>query len=206
MPGVDGIRLLKDLKKNPQTNHIPVVLLTSRTDSADRMEGLMQGADGYLDKPFSLEELEALVANLIANRRVLKGKFSGVQEQEGKVVPVALPNTDKTLMDRVMKVVNANLGNPMLSVDLVAREVGISRAQLYRRIKSITGMSVSDFIRNLRLRQAARLLKKKELTITQIAYMVGFTSQTHFSTMFKKLYGVPPTEFSSSPEALTVDD
>lgn len=206
MPGMDGIRLLKELKKNPQTNHIPVVLLTSRTGSADRMEGLAQGADGYLDKPFSLEELETLIANLITNRRVLKGKFSGVQEQEGKVAPVVLPNTDKTLMDRVMKVVNENLSNPMLSVDLVAREVGMSRTQLYRRMKNITGLPASDFIRNLRLRQAARLLKKKELTITQVAYMVGFTSQTHFSTMFKKLYGVSPTEFAGSPQAEGMED
>ena len=196
MPGMDGIQLLKELKRNPNTNHIPVILLTSQVEFADRMAGLTQGADGYLGKPFRLEELDVLISNLIANRLRLKGKFSGSQAQEGMVASVELPNSDKALMDRIMKVINENLGNSKLNVEMLAKETGMSRTQLHRRIKDLTGMTAADFIRNLRLRQAARLLKaEKGLTVTEIAYAVGFTSQTHFSTLFKKQYGKTPTEY-----------
>ena len=196
MPGMDGIQLLKELKRNPNTNHIPVILLTSQVEFADRMEGLAQGADGYLGKPFRLEELDALISNLMANRLRLKGKFSGSQAQEGTVAPVELPNSDEVLMGRIMKVVNGNLGNPKLNVEMLAKETGMSRTQLHRRIKDLTGMTAADFIRNLRLRQAARLLKTdKRLTVTEIAYATGFASQSHFSTLFKKQYGVTPTEY-----------
>lgn len=198
MPGMDGIQLLKELKKNPNTNHIPVILLTSRTEFAGRMEGLEQGADYYLNKPFNMEELQASIANLITNRIRLKGKFSGNQMQEDKITSISLPDNDRILMDKIMKVINENLANPQLNVELLTQEVGISRSQLHRRLKEITGLPVSDFIRNLRIRQAARLLKDKSLTVTQVAYAVGFTSQSHFSTIFKKLNGISPTEYKEA--------
>lgn len=198
MPGMDGIQLLKELKKNPNTNHIPVILLTSRTEFANRMEGLEQGADYYLSKPFNMEELQVSIANLITNRIRLKGKFSGNQMQEDKITSISLPDNDQLLMDKVMKVINENLSNPQLNVELLTQEVGISRSQLHRRLKEITGLPVSDFIRNLRIRQAVRLLKDKSLTVTQVAYAVGFTSQSHFSTIFKKLNGISPTEYKEA--------
>lgn len=195
MPGMDGIQLLKELKKNPNTNHIPIILLTSKTELASRIEGLEGGADGYLNKPFSLEELNTLINNLITNRIRLRGKFSGKQTQEGKMTPIELQSNDEMLMNRVMKVIDSNISNTMLSVEFLAQEVGLSRSQLHRRLKDMTGVSVSDFIRNTRLRQAADLLKKENMSVSQIAYAVGFTSQSHFSTMFKKLYGMTPTEY-----------
>lgn len=164
------------------------------------MEGLEQGADGYLCKPFRIEELDALMENLIANRIRLKGKFSGKQAQEEKVVPIEMQSDDEILMERVMKVINENIANSTLNVEQLATEVGMSRAQLYRRMKDITGLSASDFIRDQRLRQAAKLLKKQKSTVTQIAYAVGFTSQAHFSTMFKRLYGMSPTEYMENEE------
>lgn len=200
MPGMDGIRLLKELKKNTNTNHIPIILLTSQTEFADRLEGLTQGADGYLGKPFRLEELNALIMNLITNRLGLKGKFSGNQEQEGKITSVKLPNDDEALMGRVMQVIDAHIDDSLFSVEQLAQEVGMSRSQLFRRMKEMTGLSASDFIRNQRLRQAARLLKEKKSSIAQIAYTVGFANQTHFSTAFKKLYGVTPTEYAEASE------
>lgn len=198
MPGMDGFLLLKELKKNTQTNHIPVILLTSKTEFISRMEGLKQGADGYLCKPFRIEELNALMTNLIVNRIRLKGKFSGRQSQEEKIVAIEMQSDDEILMERVMKVINENIADSTLNVENLAQKVGISRTQLYRRMKDITGLSTSDFLRDQRLRQAATLLKEKNSTVTQIAYAVGFTSQTHFSTMFKRLYGMSPTEYKEN--------
>ena len=198
MPGMDGFQLLKELKKNANTNHIPIILLTSKTDFTSRIEGLEEGADGYLNKPFKLEELDALIINLITNRIRLKGKYSGNQDPSGKVTPITLPNNDEELMTRIMKVIDSNLSNPMLNVEFVIKEVGLSHTQLHRKLKEITGLTASDLIRNTRLHQATQLLKNKNLTITQIAYAVGFTSQTHFSTLFKRLYGITPTEYKEA--------
>lgn len=200
MPAMDGIQMLKELKKNINTNHIPVILLTSKTEFANRIEGLEQGADAYLGKPFSVEELHTLIGNLIANRIRLKGKYSGSSTQEGKRAPIVLQSSDEMLMDRIMKVINKNLNNPMLSVEMLTQEVGMSRTHLYRRIKGMTGLTPSDFIRNIRLIQAAELLKKKDITVTQVAYTVGFSSQTHFSSAFKKMYGISPTEYKEANE------
>ena len=152
-----------------------MILLTSKTEFANRIEGLEQGADAYLGKPFSVEELHTLIGNLIANRIRLKGKYSGSSTQEGKRAPIVLQSS-------VMKVINKNLNNPMLSVEMLTQEVGMSRTHLHRRIKGMTGLTPSDFIRNIRLIQAAELLKKKDITVTQVAYTVGFSSQTHFSS------------------------
>lgn len=200
MPAMDGIQMLKELKKNINTNHIPVILLTSKTEFANRIEGLEQGADAYLGKPFSVEELHTLIGNLIANRIRLKGKYSGSSTQEGKRMPIVLQSNDEVLMERIMKVINKNLNNPMLSVEMLTQEVGMSRTHLHRRIKGMTGLTPSDFIRNIRLIQAAELLKKKDITVTQVAYTVGFSSQTHFSSAFKKMYGISPTEYKEANE------
>lgn len=198
MPGMDGIQLLKELKKNINTNHIPVILLTSQTEFANRIEGLSQGADGYLGKPFDMDELIVLAGNLITNRVRLKGKYSGSQTQEKKVTSIELQGNDNALMERIMKVVNANLNNPEFSVEMLAQEVGLSRTHLHRKMKEMTGLSTSDFIRNLRLRQAADLLKSGQSTVTQIAYAVGFSNQAHFSSAFKKVYGMTPKEYMES--------
>ena len=198
MPNMDGIQLLKELKKNANTSHIPIILLTSQVEFSNRIEGLVQGADGYLCKPFNMEELMVLITNLIANRVRLKGKYSGSQTQEGKIVPVELQGNDEALMERIMSIINENLSSPNLNVEMLTQEVGISRTHLHRRMKEMTGTAPSDFIRNLRLQQATVLLENKDLSITQIAYAVGFTSQTHFSSAFKKVYGLSPMEYAQS--------
>ena len=198
MPNMDGIQLLKELKKNANTSHIPIILLTSQVEFSNRIEGLVQGADGYLCKPFNTEELMVLITNLIANRVRLKGKYSGSQTQEGKIAPVELQGNDEALMERIMNIINENLSNPNLNVEMLTREIGISRTHLHRRMKEMTGTAPSDFIRNLRLQQATVLLENKDLSITQIAYAVGFTSQTHFSSAFKKVYGLSPMEYAQS--------
>ncbi len=195
MPEMDGITLLKRIKASTKLSHIPVILLTSKSDHQALIKGLEEGAEAYIDKPFNLEELEARVASLIGNRLRVKGKFSGAQEQEDTVRQIELKGINEELMQRIMKVVNERIDDSDFNVEALSDAVGVSRSQLHRRVKDITGISVGEFIRNLRLQQAARLLEKGDTSIAQVTYATGFSNPTHFSTAFKKHFGVSPTEY-----------
>lgn len=195
MPELDGISLLKALRNNPNVSHIPVILLTSKAEYADRLQGLSKGADVYLAKPFNLEELKVHIKNLIETRLLLKGKYSGAQDQEGKIEMTENKSSDERLMERVMAVINKHMDNPEFNVEMMAREVGLSRVQLHRKLKDITGVPASTFIRNLRMKKAAALLQEHKLNIAEVADAVGFDNQANFSTAFKKQYGVTPTEY-----------
>ena len=196
MPEMDGISMLKQLKGNPNISDIPVILLTSKAEVSDRLEGLKKGADAFLAKPFNMEELHILIDNLIDNVRRLRGKFTGAQRQEDKIENVEVKGNNDALMDRIMKTINANLSDPDFNVERLTADVGISRAQLHRKMKEITGISTGEFIRNLRLEQAARLIQEGKINVTQVAYSVGFNNQTHFSTVFKRHYGMTSTEYA----------
>lgn len=196
MPEMDGITLLKNIKSNVNISDIPVILLTSKSEVAYRLEGLKKGADAFLAKPFNMEELHILIDNLVDNVRRLRGKFSGAQKQQDKIDQVEVKSNNDALMERVMKCINEHLDDPDFNVEKLTEDVGISRAQLHRKMKEITGISTGEFIRNLRLEQAERLIKEGRINITQIAYAVGFNNQTHFSTVFKKHFGMTPTEYS----------
>ncbi len=195
MPQMDGLGLVKKLKDNHNTSHIPIILLTSRTEHEDRILGLDKGADAYLTKPFNVDELLITARNLISSRKMLKGKFSGAQDQEDKVKPVEFKSSNELLIERIMGVINEEIGNPELNVEMLASRIGLSRVQLHRKMKELVGIATSDFIRNIRLKQASILLREKRMDISQVAYAVGFTSQTYFSTAFKKHFGVSPTEY-----------
>ncbi len=201
MPVMDGLSLLQRLKKNADTHHIPVVLLSSKQDIADRMAGWDRGADGYVGKPFHIEELDALVDNLIDNRLRMKGKFSGAQDTDGKIAAPEMKGNDEALMERVMKIIDRNIDDPKLNVEKLAQDVGLSRAHLHRKMKDMVGMTPSDFIRTIRMRRACELLRKGDVAVTQVAYKVGFTSQPHFSTIFKNFTGFTPSEFRDRSEA-----
>ncbi len=196
MPEMDGISMLRQLKGNPNISDIPVILLTSKVEVSDRLEGLRKGADAYLAKPFNMEELHILVDNLVDNVRRLRGKFSGAQAQEDKVENVEVKGNNDQLMERIMQTVNEHLQDPDFNVDRLCEEVGLSRTQLHRKMKEITGISTGEFIRNLRLQQAARLIREGKINIAQVAYSVGFNNQTYFSTVFKKHFGRTPTEYA----------
>ena len=198
MPEMDGITLLKNIKGNSNISDIPVILLTSKAEVSDRLEGLKRGADAFLAKPFNMAELHILIDNLIDNVRRLRGKFSGAQVQEQRMEPVEVKGNNDALMDRIMHSINEHLSDPDFNVERLTEDVGISRAQLHRKMKEITGISTAEFIRNLRLEQAARLIREDKINITQVAYSVGFNNQTHFSTVFKKHYGMTPTEYSEA--------
>ncbi|MBO6216971.1 MAG: helix-turn-helix domain-containing protein [Prevotella sp.] len=195
MPNMNGYELLKRLKSSTQSSHIPVILLTTKTAHQSRIEGFEQGADAYMDKPFNLEELEARVAGLIANRIRVKGKFSGVQEQEESVRKIELKGNDAALMEKIMKTINEQIDDSDFNVESLADAVGLSRVQLHRRVKEMTGITVGEFIRNLRLQQAARLLAAGDTTVAQVTYAVGFANPTHFASAFKKHFGVTPSDY-----------
>ncbi len=201
MPEVDGLELLKTIKGNTDTSHTPVILLSSRNDVADRLSGWNRGADGYIGKPFSISELESLVDTLIENRLRMKGKFSGAQNSCDNVPLPEVKGNDEALMNKIVKVIEARIADPDLNVETLGVEVGISRAHLHRKMKELIGMTPSDFIRNVRLRQACEILRKHDVDVTQVAYKVGFTSQPHFSTAFKKFTGVSPTEYRARSNA-----
>jgi AraC-like DNA-binding protein len=195
MPEMDGFTMLRMIKTNMNISHIPVIMLTSKADVGNRLEGLERGADAFMAKPFDMKELHLTIDNLINNRQRLKGKFSGAQQQADKIEQKEVKGNDEILMERIMKAVNKNLSDSDFNVDMLTQEVGISRAQLHRKMKEMTGISTSEFIRNIRLEQAARLLKEQKINVTQVAYATGFSNLAHFSTVFRKHFGVSPSEF-----------
>lgn len=197
MPEMDGITLLRNIKGNANISHVPVIMLTSKSEISDRLEGIKLGADAYLVKPFSLEELHLTIDNLIDNVRRLKGKFTGALKQDDKVEKVEVKGYDEELMERIMKVVNENLSDSDFNVEKMCDEVGVSRTQLHRKLKEMTGVPTSEFLRNIRLNEAARLIREHKINITQVSYMVGFANNSHFSTAFKKYFGMSPTEYAA---------
>ena len=197
MPEMDGITLLKSIKGNANISHVPVIMLTSKSEISDRLEGIKLGADAYLAKPFSLEELHLTIDNLIDNVRRLKGKFSGALKQDDKVEKIEVKGNDEELMERIMKVVNENMGDSDFNVEKMCDEVGVSRTQLHRKLKEMTGVPTSEFLRNIRLNEAARLIREGKINITQVSYMVGFANNSHFSTAFKKYFGMSPSEYAA---------
>ncbi len=194
MANMDGLTLCRKLKQNANINHIPIVLLTAKSRPEDKLEGMGIGADAYFVKPFNMELLKSTIANLIANRRLLRNKFSGAQLQEDKIERLEMKSSDEQLMERIMKVINQHLDDPKLNVGMLATEVGLSRVHLHRKLKELTNLSTHDFIKNIRLQQAASLLTKK-MPVSEVAYAVGYTNLSHFSNSFREQYGMSPTEY-----------
>ena len=196
MPEMDGFTMLRMIKTNINVSDIPVIMLTSMADVGNRLEGLERGADAFLAKPFNMDELRMNIDNLLRTRQRLKGKYSGAQQQADKIEAPDVKGNDELLMERIMKAINKNLSDSDFNVDMLTQEVGISRAQLHRKMKDMTGISTSEFLRNIRLEQAARLLREQKLNVTQVAYTVGFSNLAHFSTIFRKHFGVAPSEYA----------
>lgn len=195
MPEMDGTTLCTKLKANINTNDLPVILLTAKSREEDQLEGLQTGADAYILKPFNMDILRRTIINLLTMRRTLKNKFTGKEHQEEKVEQRTIQTPDDALMQRVMEVINENIGDSDLSVDMIAQKVGISRVHLHRKMKELTNQTPHSFIRNIRLQQAAKLLKDGKQSITDVMYICGFSNSASFSTMFKNLYGCSPREY-----------
>ena len=200
MPVMDGMILCQKLKANFTTNHIPILLMTALGSDADRIAGITNGADAYISKPFNIDVLRATVLQLMKTRKLLQGKFHGDKQQEENIDKVNLESPDEHLMKRVMKVINENLDNSDLSVEFIADEVGVSRVHFYRKMKDLTGQAPRDFLKYVRLKEAARMLSEKKLDITGVSVATGFKSLSAFSTNFKILFGISPTEWQKKNE------
>ena len=195
MPEMDGITLSKKAKQHVNINHIPIILLTARSKPEDRIEGLETGADAYIVKPFNSDLLKTIAGNLINNRKRLKNRFSSEKQVDEQIATIEKKSNDEILMEKVMRTINEHLDDPMLNVEMLAANAGMSRVHMHRKLKELTNQSARDFIRNIRLKQAMTLLSEKKLTISDIAYTTGFSNISHFSNSFKELYGISPTEY-----------
>lgn len=195
MPEMDGITLCRKIKQNININHIPIILLTAKSKAEDQIEGLEIGADAYIVKPFNTELLRTTISNLIANRERLRGKLVGEQQVEEKITKIEMKSNDEILMSKVMKTINDHLADPTLNVEMLAANVGMSRVHMHRKLKELTNQSARDFIRSIRLKQAANLLREKNLSVSEVAYATGFSNLSHFSNTFRDFYGISPSEY-----------
>lgn len=194
MPNMSGLQLTEKLKADEHTSHVPVILLTARNDEMSRLEGLTTGADDYLTKPFSKDELLIRIRNLIRQRKLLAERF-----RERILVPVTPAqemSIDEKFLHRVRTIVEENMGDVSFSVEDLAEKANLNRTQLLRKLKGLTGLSPTDFVKDLRLKKAADMIRQRSDTISQIGYAVGFNDQSYFSKCFKKQFGVSPKEYS----------
>ena len=190
MPVMDGLEFTRQLKQNMATSHIPVILLTARSLSEQREEGYGTGADSYLTKPFSGSVLLARVDNLLRNRTMLRSLFSGDKKEEA--AEEQLGSRDQTFINRLRDSIRQNMGDSDFTVERLGEEVGLSRVQLYRKVKALTGQTPVDLLKKARLERARLLVEKTDKSISEIAYEVGFTAPSYFNKCFKDEFGVCP--------------
>ena len=203
MPRLDGFGLCERLKTDERTSHIPVVLLTAKATLTDRLEGLGLGADEYLQKPFNKDELVIRVKNLLQQRRLLREKFSlrlATLPNEPAVGNEVSQQLDNQFIQRIRAVIDAHLSESNFDVDGLCKELGISRTNLHRKLKALTGTSATEFIRKIRLQRAAQLVQQNTLTVSEIAYQVGFESLSYFSKSFQEEFGMSPSEYGRTTE------
>ena len=195
MPEIDGLELCKRIKSDKNTSHIPIILLTGRSSNKKRMEGFEFGADDYITKPFSFEILESRIRNLILQRETIRKSFQ--KRFELTPADIQVTSLDEKLIQKALSIVEINISDPDFSVDKLSREIGMSRVHLYKKLTSLTGKSPIEFIRVLRLRRAAQLLEKSQLSVSEIAYQVGFNNPKYFTKYFKSEYKTLPSEYAA---------
>ena len=193
MPLMDGFELCKVIKSEVGYSHIPVILLTAKTNIQSKIEGMELGADSYIEKPFSPEYLLAVASSLINNREKLRQNFA--ESPLAAFNTMALTKADEEFIKKLNEIILANLSNPDLSMDDMAESLNMSRSSFYRKIKGVLDMTPNEYLRIVRLKRAAQLLKEGEGQVSEICYMVGFSSSSYFSKCFQKQFGVLPKDF-----------
>ncbi|MEO5562092.1 MAG: ATP-binding protein, partial [Chitinophagaceae bacterium] len=192
MPEMDGITLCNHLKTDERTSHIPIIMLTALASDDAKFKGLETGADDYLIKPFDIRELHVRIKNLIESRRLLRERFSRQLHLGPKKVQVA--SMDEKFLEKVMQAVETYMGDPDFSMEKFGQEVSLSRMQLHRKLKALTGESPGDFLRTMRLERAKRLLESKAGNVSEIAYEVGFNNLSYFSKCYREQFGMAPNQ------------
>ena len=197
MPIMNGYELTRQLKNNPNTSHLPIILLTAKTQEEDREEALTIGADDYVTKPFKMRDLELRINNIIENRKRLQVEFSQHTAEETKrVVTAIMSPADQEFLNRAIDLVRQHIDNADYDRDVFAADMGASASTLYNKLRSLTGMNISSFIRDVRLKEALRLAHEyPTIRVSDLAYRVGFQDPKYFATIFKKQFGYTPTEY-----------
>lgn len=197
MPEMDGFELCKQVKSEPELCHIPIILLTAKSSHINRLEGLEHGADDYISKPFIMREVKFRIKNILSNRKLLQKKF-----KESSLITdistIKINSYDEKLLKKLIEIVEKNIDEPTLTVEFLSKEVALSRVHLFRKLKSITGMTPTDFIKDYRMKRATQLLATQKLSISEVAYEVGFQDVHYFGKCFKKAYGTSPSEYAKS--------
>ncbi len=201
MAQMDGFTFCKQVKSDNRTNDIPFILLSGQSTTESKIKGLNIGADAYIEKPFNTSILISTITSLIKNRKIVKNKIKSekvISENESKTIN---KSSDELLLERIVKNINENLSNSDYNVEILAKNVGISRAHLYRKLKEMTNESVIELINEIRLKKAETLLRSKNFSISEVAYTVGFKNVNYFSTLFKERYHNTPKEYRNMKNA-----
>ena len=192
MPVMDGLEFTQNLKTHTATSHIPVIMLTAKNLEEHRAEGYEHGADSYITKPFHSKVLLARIENLLKQRKLLKHLFQGTPEAELEIADSHLEDRDKQFMKQLHAIIQKNLSDSEFGVEDIGKQIGLSRVQLYRKVKAMTGSSVVDLLRKARLAKAKRLLESRSMSVSEVAYDVGFSAPSYFTKCFKDEYGMLP--------------
>ncbi len=196
MPELNGFELCQHIKTNINTSHILVLLLTVKSQEEDRTKGYESGADGYITKPFKPALLKSRIASLFKNNELLVQRFK--KQDILAIKELNYTSLDEKFMEKAIQIVEEHIDNPDFDFDLFVEEIGVTKSTLYRKIKSMTGLTTSDFVKNIRLKKAIGLLKKKQTNIAEVAYAVGFNDPKYFSKCFKKEFGILPGDYLKS--------
>ena len=192
MPVMDGLEFTEQLKTNTATSHIPVIMLTAKNLEEHRAEGYEHGADSYITKPFHSKVLLARIENLLRQRQLLKNLYQVTKEAEKEISEAHLEDRDKQFLKQLQAIIQKNLSYSEFGVEDMGQQIGLSRVQLYRKVKAMTGSSVVDLLRKARLAKARRLLETRSMSVSEVAYEVGFSAPSYFTKCFKEEYGMLP--------------
>jgi AraC-like DNA-binding protein len=189
----NGIELTRLVKKNESTSHIPIILLTAKASVNSRLEGLDSQADDYITKPFNIDELTIRIRNLVSIRQKLRDKYS----KSIVMYPTEIEATsiDERFLQKALHIVEKNMVESDFNIEIFSNELNMSRTQVHRKLTALTGQSATEFIRTLRLKRAAQLLRQKSGSVSEIAYQTGFNNLSYFTKSFKEVFGTAPSEF-----------
>ncbi|MBV4358198.1 response regulator [Parasegetibacter sp. MAH-26] len=193
MPEMDGKQFCYNLKNDERTSHIPVIMLTAKVEVEDQIEGLEQGADVYLTKPFNIYLLKTYINNLIKSKEVLRHKYS--QKLFFEPLDIEIGTVDKKFMERLMRLVEDNLEKSEFGVLDLSKELGMSKSVLYKKFDALVKIPIAEFLKSMRLKRAAVILANDKLNVSEVAWKVGFNDPKYFGREFKKMFGKSPSEY-----------